>query len=155
MDLSKLSTADRVIGASAIVFLIAMFLPWWGLEFEGFGSASNNGWDYFLTGWIPLLLAIVMVGQIVATKFTGAQLPKLPISWSQVHLIAGAAIAVLLILRVVIGADEGSGGFSVDLDRMYGLWIALIAALGLGGGGFLKSQEGDEAVAGSDSSSTF
>jgi hypothetical protein len=52
---------------------------------------------------------------------------------------------VLLILRVVIGASEGSGGFEVDLDRMWGLWVALVAAIGVGVGGFLKSKEPEEA----------
>ena len=48
---------------------------------------------------------------------------------------------MLLVLRVIIGSSEGSGGFEVDLDRMWGLWVALLAAIGVGAGGFLKSQE--------------
>lgn len=148
MDLNKLSTADRVIGGAAILFLIAMFLPWYGLDFGEFGSASNSGWDYFLTGIIPLLLAIVMVAQIVVSKFTTTKLPEIPVPWGLVHLIAGAVIAVLLVLRTVIGADEGSGGFEVDLDRMWGLYVALVAALALGVGGFLKSKEPEDVSVG-------
>ena len=148
MDLNKLSTADRVIGGAAILFLIAMFLPWYGLDFGEFGSASNSGWDYFLTGILPLLLAIAMVAQIVIAKFTTTKLPTIPLPWNQVHLILGAVIAVLLVLRTVIGADEGSGGFSVDLDRMWGLFVALIAAIGLAVGGFLKSKEPEDVPAG-------
>ena len=64
MDLNKLSTGDKVIAGSGILFLISMFLPWWGLDFGEFGSASNNGFDYFLTGWLPLLIIIAMVAQI-------------------------------------------------------------------------------------------
>jgi hypothetical protein len=145
MDLSKLTTGEKVIGASGILFLISMFLPWWGLDFDEFGSASNNGWDYFLTGWLPLLLIIVMIGQIVLTRFTDTELPDPPLPWSQVHLIAGIAVAVLLLLRVAIGASEGAGGFEVDLDRMWGLWVALVAAIGVGVGGYLKSRQPDEA----------
>ncbi len=149
MDLSKLSTADKVIGASAILFLIAMFLPWWGIDFgEGFGSASNSGWDYFLTGILPLLIALAMVAVIYIQKFTSTELPKPPLSWSQLFLIAGAVIAVLLVLRVIIGADEGAAGITIDLDREWGLWVALIAALGLGAGGYLKSQESEDVIAG-------
>jgi peptidoglycan/LPS O-acetylase OafA/YrhL len=149
VDLNKLSTADRVIGISAIVFLIAMFLPWYGLDFGEFGEASNSGWDYFLSGILPLLLAIVMVAQIAISKFSTTKLPEIPLAWNQVHMIAGAVIAVLLILRTVIGADEGAGGFEVDLDRMYGLFVALIAAIGLAVGGFLKSREPEELTSGS------
>jgi hypothetical protein len=148
VDINKLSTADRVVGISAIVFLIATFLPWYGLEFEGIGTYSNSGWDYFLTGILPLLLAIAMVAQIFVTRFTTTQLPPLPLPWKQVHLIAGAVIAVLLVLRLLITSEEGSGGFEVELDRMYGLFVAVLAAIGLGVGGFLKSQEPDDAPVG-------
>jgi hypothetical protein len=149
MDLNKLTTADRVVSISAIVFLIAMFLPWWGISTD-FGSASNSGTDYFLTGWIPLLLAIAMVVAIALTRFGTAQLPKLPIPWGQAFLIAGGLAAVLVILRLIVPADEGSGSFSVDLDRKWGLFVAVIAAIGLAVGGFLKSKEPEDTyVAGS------
>jgi hypothetical protein len=146
MDISKLTTGERVIAASGLLFLIAMFLPWWGLDFGEFGSASNNGWDYFLTGWLPLLIIIVMIVQIGLEKFSTTDVPTLPLPWSQVHLIAGAVVAVLVLLRVVIGADEGAGGLTVDLDRMWGLWVALLAAIGVGVGGYLKSQEPQSAT---------
>jgi len=150
MDLNKLSTADKVIGASAIVFLIAFFLPWEGISNE-FGSASNKGYDYFLTGIIPFLVVLVMVVQIVLDKLTTTQLPEIPLKWGQVHLIGGLIVAVLVVLRLLVPADEGSGAFSVDLDRMYGLFIATIAAIGVGVGGYLKSKEPEEAYSGGPS----
>ena len=55
MDLNKLTTGDKVVGASGILLFIFSFLPWYGL-----GSGSRNGWDYFLFGIIPLLLLIRM-----------------------------------------------------------------------------------------------
>lgn len=147
MDLNKLSTGDKVIAGSGLLFLISMFLPWWGLDFGEFGSASNNGFDYFLTGWLPLLIVLAMVALIYITRFTTTALPNPPLTWNQLYLIAGGVVAALLVLRVVIGADEGAGGFTVDLDRMWGLWVALIAALGVAAGGFLKSQEPEVAPA--------
>jgi hypothetical protein len=147
MDLNKLSTGDKVIAGSALLFLIAMFLPWWGLDTE-FGSASNSGWDYFLTGILPLLIVIAMVAVIYITRFTTTALPKPPLSWSQLFLVAGGVVAVLLVLRVLIGSSEEALGVSVDLDRMWGLWVALLAALGIGAGGFLKSKEPEAVDAG-------
>jgi polyferredoxin len=143
VDLNKLSAADKVIGASAIMFLVALFMPWYGL-----GGGSNNGWDYFLTGILPLLIAAAMVAVIAIQRFTTTELPKPPIPWSQIHLIAGVVIVVLLLLRVLVTSDVEVLGESFDLDREYGLWIALIAAIGLGVGGYMKNQESEDAITG-------
>ena len=107
MDFSKLSTGDKVIAGSGLLFVISMFLPWWGLDFGDLGSASNSGFDYFLTGWLPLLIVIAMVAIIYVTRFTTTSLPKAPLPWSQIFLIAGGVVAVLLVLRVIIGSSEG------------------------------------------------
>lgn len=142
MDLSKLTTADKVVAGSGIAFLIFMFFPWYGIEGIGGGA---SGFDYFLTGYLPLLLAVVMVGQIAVTRFKPEiKLPDIPLPWSQVHLIAGATAAVLLLLRVIIPSSVSVLGQSFDFDRKFGLFLALLAALGLAAGGFLKSKEGDD-----------
>ena len=141
MDLSKLTTADKVIAGSGIAYLIFMFFPWYGIDgFDG----GESGWDYFLSGILPLVLAVVMVGQIAISRFSpSTKLPDLPLPWPRVHLIAGAAAAVLLILRTVLVAEVEAFGEDFELDRKVGLFLALIAAIGLAVGGFLKSQEGE------------
>jgi len=141
----KLTTADKVIFGSAIVFLISLFLPWYGIT-EGGIDFNSKGTDYFLTGWLPLLLAIVMVAQIAITRFSpDTKLPDPPMPWGQIHMLAGIACAVLLVLRLAIVSDDvaGFGDTGVDLDRKYGLFLALLAAIGLAIGGFLKNQEGE------------
>ncbi|HET9770306.1 MAG TPA: hypothetical protein VFS16_05410 [Acidimicrobiia bacterium] len=145
MDLNKLTTADKVVCGAAIVFLISTFLPWYGID--GFDGA-NTGWDYFLTGILPLLLAVVMVAQIAVSRFTTTPLPALPIPWGQVHLIAGAAIAVLLLLRTIIVSSVDTFAGDFELDRKWGLFVALLAALALAAGGFLKSKEPEAAQVG-------
>jgi hypothetical protein len=144
VDINKLTTADRVVCGSAIVFLIATFLPWYGID----GVGDNTGWDYFLTGILPLLIAIVMVAQIAVTRFTTTPLPTIPLSWGQVHLIGGAIVGVLLLLRTAIVSEVDTFAGDFELDRQYGLFVALIAALALAAGGFLKSKEPESAQAG-------
>jgi hypothetical protein len=143
MDFNKLTTADRVVGISAAVFLIALFLPWYGVD-----GGSHSGSHYFLTGWIPLFLAAGMVTVIALTRFSTVQLPKLPIPWGQAFLIAGVVIAILLLLRTIFSEtiDTPLGDFT--LDRKFGLFIALLAAIGLAVGGFLKSKEPEPVTAG-------
>lgn len=139
MDLSKLTTADKVVVGSGIAYLIFMFFPWYGIDnIDG----GESGWDYFLTGILPLILAIVMVGQIAISRFSpSTKLPDLPLPWAQVHLFAGAVAAVLLVLRTIFVADVDFLGEEFELDRKVGLFLALLAAIGLAVGGFLKSQE--------------
>lgn len=137
MDLSKFSTADKLIVGGGIAYLIFMFFPWYGLA-----GGSNSGWDYFLGGILPLLLIAVMVAHVLLTRFSSdTKLPDLPLPWGQVHLIAGVAAAVLLVLRLLIGSSVDAGFVEIDLDRKAGLFLAVIAAIVVAVGGFMKSQE--------------
>jgi hypothetical protein len=142
VDLNKLTQGERVIAGSAVAFLLFTFLPWYGK-----GTGSRNGWDYFLFGVIPLLLAVVMVAQIFISRFTDTKLPDPPLPWGQIHLIVGCLAAFLVFLRLVIGDSVGGGTIlgaripSIDLDRKYGIFLAFLASLGLAAGGYLKSRE--------------
>jgi hypothetical protein len=151
---NKLSTGDRVIAISGIVYLIAMFLPWYGLDyFEG--SFSNSGWDYFLGGILPLLLIAAVVAKVAIARFSpDTKLPDLPVPWSQAVLGAAAAAAVLVILRLLIASDKvGSLSIGRNLDRKYGLIVATLASIGVAVGAWLKYQakEDDDAIAGGGS----
>ena len=149
MDLNKLSTGDKVIGASGILLFIFSFLPWYGL-----GSGSRNGWDYFFFGIIPVLLGLLMVAAVIVTKLTDTKLPELPLPLGTILLIVGGIAAVLVLLRLIIGdsVDLGLGSLGdtlgidtkIDLDRKYGLFLAFLATLGLVGGAFLKTKEAAE-----------
>ena len=61
-------------------------------------------------------------------------------------LIAGGVAAVLILLQLILGGSAGAGGFEVDLDRKIGVFLGLLAGLGLAGGGFLKLQGGRREV---------
>jgi hypothetical protein len=158
VDLSKLSTGDKVIGISAIVYLIAMFLPWYGIDVNAgtFSQSYNNtGWSYFLGGIIPLILILLVVAKIAISKFSPqTKLPDLPIPWSQAVLGAAVAAAVIVLLRLAIGSDKvGSISTGLSLDRKIGLFVAAIAAIGVAAGAFMKYQahEEDDAISGGGS----
>ena len=152
--MDKLTTSDKLILGGGIVFLIAMFMPWWGIDTD-FGDAANNGWDYFLGGWLPLILIAILAVHVAITRFSpDTNIPDLPIPWSQGYLIAGIAAAVIVILRLIVPADECAAGFCIDLDRMFGIFIAVIAAICVAVGSYLKSKEDDVGpVAGGDTGS--
>lgn len=144
MDLSKLSLSDKIIGGSGIALLVFSFFPWFSADF-GFVSVSANGWDYFFTGIVPVLLGLVMVAWIVATKLADVELPEIPVPEGLLLLALGGAAAVLVVLRLLMGED--------GVDRSIGLFLATLAALGLAGGAFLKFQEDGGELPGSGSSS--
>jgi hypothetical protein len=147
----KLTTADKVIFASAIVFLISLFLPWYGIT-EGGIDFNSKGTDYFLTGWLPLLLAIVMVRpDRHHPLLAGHEAPRPAVPWGQIHMIAGIACACSLVLRLAScpttsPASVTPASTSTEVRPDPGPWLA---AIGLAVGGFLKNQEGetDTAVA--------
>lgn len=136
MDLSKLTLGEKVMAASGILLLIFLFFPWYGIKGVG-GSASFNGWHYFLFGVIPGLLAIAIIAVIAITKFSTTKMPDLPVPLGLALLIAAGLAAFLVLLKLLIGDSY----FTVDLDRKFGIFLAALAALGLVGGGFLRFKE--------------
>jgi hypothetical protein len=144
VNLNKLTRPEQIIGASAIVMVIASFLPWFTASYKGFGSTSINAWSGdvgFFWGVIPTLIALVMLAHVVITKFVeNVTLPDLP--WPRIHMIGGIAAAVLVILKLLIGIDTGGAEvLGVDVSRGIGIFLAAIAGLGLAYGGFTYNQE--------------
>jgi hypothetical protein len=139
VDLSKLKPSDWLVGAGAIVFLIAMFLPWY--QVEGFSEANNNGWDYFFFGIIPLLLIIAVFLLLVLPKLAnGVTVPDQigPVTRLQAALIAAAVAAAIVLLRLIVEDDGGIPGGEDFIERGIGLFLAFLAALAVVGGAFLK-----------------
>ena len=134
MDLSKLTRGEQIVlGAGIVLIIDLLFLPWHSIDLGGLKvpgldttrsgvQSPNSGY-----GVLALLLAIVMVGQIIAAKIAGASLPSPPVPWSQVHVIAGGAIALLLLLKLVVETD--ALGFGSYLGVVLGLVVAYGAYL--------------------------
>ena len=137
MDLSKLSTGDKVLAGSGIVLFIASFLTWFEYD-AGFATVSESGWDYFFTGVLPTLIGLALVGYVVATKLFDVQLPELPVPQPLAVLGLAALAALLILIRLLMGGDDEGTDL---LERSYGLFLATIAVLGLAAGAFLKFQE--------------
>lgn len=140
MDLSKLSLGDKVIAGSGLALLIFWFFPWFKYDFGGFTnySVKQAGTHFFFTGTIPMLLGLVMIAWVIATKLAQIDLPELPIPQGLLLLGLGGLAAILVVLRLLIGGDDA--GTDV-LDRSFGIFLATLAAVGLAAGGFLKFQE--------------
>ena len=136
--LKGLRNSEKVTAGSALVLLVASFLPWFRVSVAGFGSATGNGWDvgFFWAGF-PVLLGLGMVTAVVVHRLAPhVKLPDLP--WGRVHLGAGIAAAAIVVVKF-LGSENGAG--IARVSRSFGLFLALLAALGLAAGGFLTYQE--------------
>ena len=142
MDLSKLSTGEKVIAASGLLLLLASFLDWFSYERLG----GINGWNVdFFGGRLPVLLGVVMVAHVAISRFApDLTLPSWP--WPKVHLGAGIAVAVLVVLKLLLGESVDTIIGPLDFDRSIGIFVAALAAIGLGIGGFLYHREHEPAA---------
>jgi hypothetical protein len=152
IDLNKLSTGDKVIGASGVLLLIFSLFKWLGIktpgteilgETIGGGSVSKSAWGFPLT-LIAVLLGVAMV-VIVVLKLLDVKLPDLGgVTWGQILFGMGVVAFLLVLFKVVVGPSNWEGfdiPDSVDKTRKIGAFLGLIASAGLAAGGFLKFQE--------------
>jgi hypothetical protein len=146
VDLSKLTTSDKLILGGAIGFLLFMFFPWFGLS-----GGSNNGWHYFLFGIIPLLLILITAAVVAVRVFApDTKLPELPVPYGLAMLIASGLGLLLVLLKLAIGDSvsfgvAGFGSGTIDLDRQFGIFLAFISAAVVTAGAFMKYQAKEEA----------
>jgi hypothetical protein len=148
--LRKLDTADRVIALSTIVLIVSPWLDWFKGTYPGglvSGSTTINGWDvsdreFWVT--IPVLLALLALAIVLVRAFSRrVELPPLPIGYGQALFFAGVASAGLVLMKVLIGEEVrafviANTVIDVDVSRSYGIFVALLAAIGFAAGGYMK-----------------
>jgi hypothetical protein len=133
MDFNKLTQGERIVLIAGVLLIIdLLFLPWHSIDLgvvdvNRTGVQSPNAFY----GVIALILTIVMVGQIIASKLAGAKLPDLPVSWGQVHMIAGIAVFALLLLKLIVETDFLG----------FGAYLGLILAAAVAFGGYSINKE--------------
>src|SRR5438874_1195651 len=137
MDLKKLSLGERIMSLTGVLLLLdVLILPWHRISigFGGFGITASRRGIQSPNGFVGLLIALVaiaVVTQIVLSEFTSVELPALPVTWEQAALIAGAAAAALVLLKLVLETSYLS----------IGAWLAVPLAGAMAYGGYLRSRE--------------
>jgi hypothetical protein len=146
METGRLRTGELVAAVSGLALLIIMFLPWFGVDFgggdvlEGLGvdvslpevSEDFNAWESF--DFIDLVLfvtAVVAIGLGVAAATS--QQVNVPVATSAIVAGLGILATVLVIYRILDPVGEA--------DRRYGLFLGLLAAIGVAVGGWMSMQE--------------
>lgn len=145
MDLTKLSTSDKVIAVSGILLFIPIsFLDWFTASAKGIpgaGSSGGNAWDFTLT-WLAVLIGIAMV-VLVALKLFEVKLPDVgSASWGTILLAMGAVAFAFVLIKTIAGVSVPEGAEDIiDISRKIGLFLGLVATAGLAAGGYMRLQE--------------
>ena len=143
-DISKMTTAAKIILVSGIVYLINLFLPWnkvcaGGGDIGGIAIPSycvNVGGTHGL-GIVLLLLVIVIIAmEIMIIMGLDA---NMPMEAKQRQVIGSGLVGLLLILTLL-------KVLLVDNDYLsWPAWLGIILAAIMGYGGFMRFQESQSA----------
>jgi multidrug transporter EmrE-like cation transporter len=143
MDFSRVRTGELLAGASGVALFIIMFLPWFGLpgvaeealeQLGGVevGDTTANAWESF--DFIDLVLLLAVIAGIGLAVLAAAQSSvQLPVAASAIAAGLGILGTLLVLYRIIDPVEEAS--------RKYGLFLGLIAVVGIAVGGWLAMQE--------------
>jgi hypothetical protein len=129
MDLRRLRVGEWVVGASGVLLLVALFLPWYG----DVRPASVSGWEAFSA--LDLILALIALAAISVPIVTAThRIPALPLAIETLTALFGLVGVVLVLIRVLNlpGAAH---------DRDVGLWLALAATIGIFAGALVGMRD--------------
>lgn len=125
--------ADALAWLSAIVFMLSAFMSWYTDEIQGLTVAAT-AWHVGALGKLVFFLGFATV-VVLVLKSTGVTLPPaFPVGMA--ILVLGAVGTVIVLVRI-FSIPEDYDGFG----RSIGLWISLLAAIGIGVAGFLRGAE--------------
>ena len=177
METNRLRTGERIAAVAALALLIIMFLPWFGLseesattqgeefqegasveELEEAGaeiqetfadvdedatSVDFSAFESFGFIDIILLLAIAVAIGLAVARATARNV-DLPVAASALTAGLGILAAVLILYRII---DPPSVSF-LEYDREFGVFLGLLAALGIAFGGWRSMQQEGTTFAG-------
>jgi hypothetical protein len=125
--LQQFSRSEKITAVAGIVLLIGMFaFPWYhvgspsytvgGQTFGGYSYSTNvlNGPGSFFS-ILALIVLIALLAEFGIRRFTSAQLPKLPVSWTAAEMYGAVAVLALLVIKILFHIGNFGWGFYGDL----------------------------------------
>jgi hypothetical protein len=144
LNFERLRRGEVIAGAGAFALLVFLFVPeWYALKRTFAPTAAILGVRTSWNGWWGLSGARWLVLVTIAAAFALAYLqaarraPALPVTFSVIVTVLGAATLIALIYRALAG-PPADGGL---LDQQAGPWLGLLAGLGIAYGGFASMRE--------------
>ncbi len=147
MDVDKLSTGEKIAGVSAVLLFIFMFFDWFSVSVSGgsgiFSGSVGGGSAWDALEFIPIILLIAIVAAIGVAALRLTETAFEPsISANAVVAVLGGLSVLLILFRIVDTPGGGSvPGLSVDVSPALGIFLGLLAAIGIAYGGYRAMQE--------------
>lgn len=124
---------DRLSLLAGVALAVSAFTGWYSGSGEGV-RVSVTGWDSGVPGKVVFLLAIVVV-LAVALRELGIELPA-AVPASLLTIFLGAMATIIVLVRVISIPDD-----FFFAGRGVGIWISLVAAVGVIVAGLLQASE--------------
>ncbi|MBW3652160.1 MAG: hypothetical protein KY433_00935 [Actinobacteria bacterium] len=134
---AKLSQGEwLVLVAGPLLIADLVFLSWHDIDLGNLDRLVDTTVTaveepYAGYGIAAVVLTTVMIIQIVLARLLSVRLPEPPVPWSQIHLILGIFVAVVLVIKLVRLTDSLG----------YGAYSGVLAAILVAYGGLRISQE--------------
>ena len=128
------AAGERVTALSGFVLMLSTFMGWYAGSEEG-PTIAVIGWHTGAIGKLVFLIGLAVVVLVVLREL-GIELPA-TVPESLVIIVLGSLATILVLIRLISVPDQ----FFPNDGRGIGIWIALIAALGLIVGGLLRAGE--------------
>jgi hypothetical protein len=129
------AAGERVTAISGLVLALSTFMSWYAGSGDLGPTIAVIGWHTGAIGKIVFVLGLAIV-VLVALRELGIELPP-TIPESLIVIVLGSLATILVLIRLI---DVPTRFFPYD-GRGIGIWISLLAALGLIVGGLLRAGE--------------
>jgi len=130
----KLSQGEWIVLVVGLLLLVdLLLLPWHAVDLTRTQQAVADAVGFDPTpsavqppgrgyGIAAVIFLIVMIVQIAIARFTSLRLPEPPVPWSQIHLIAGIFVLVVLVIKLI--RDTSGLGYGAYSGILGGLLVA-------------------------------
>lgn len=124
---------ERLGIVAGLVLAVSSFTGWYTGEGEGV-TISVLGWHTGTIGKLVLFVGLAVVA-VLALREVGVRLPA-ALPESLITIVLGSLATIAVLIRVISIPDD-----FFFATRGVGLWIALVAALGVLAAGLLQASE--------------
>lgn len=150
---TSLGWGAPIAAASALLLFLFTFLDWYGATVEGEvpgGSmlsgdlGSFNAWQSFDVIDFYLFLVCVLAVAFAAVKASGMSPRARAIPPDLLVAITGGVAVLLIVYRMLDPAPDSDSSFgpvTIDVTLEVGIFLALLAAIGITAGGYLATRE--------------